>query len=261
MEVRGAAATAWAAELRAWRIPVDILAKAPESPWRFPPALFDFDSEAVRTPTHTRVSEALPTGGSLLDVGAGGGAASLPVAERASQVVAVDESEAMLERFAQAAERVGVAHIEVVGEWPEVALAVEPADVVVCANVVYNVADLGPFLAALTDHARLRVVVEASERHPLTATAPLWNRFHPDAPRPDGPLLDDLRAVLDEMGIECQMEAFERSRAFRIPREEIVAFVRRRLCVTADLDAEIDAWLGDPPTLGLNSMATLWWDV
>jgi hypothetical protein len=41
----------------------------------------------------------------------------------------------------------------------------------------------------------------------------------------------------------------------------LVAFVRRRLCVTADHDAEIDAWMGDPPSLGLDNMATLWWDV
>ncbi len=261
MEVRGAAATAWAAELRAWRVPDDILANAPESPWQFPAALFDYERGSAPTPTHSRVSEALPAGGSLLDVGAGGGAASLPMAERASHIVAVDESTAMLERFAQAAGRLGVAHVEVVGEWPEVALAVEPADVVVCANVVYNVPDLGPFLKALTDHARLRVVVEASARHPLTATAPLWNRFHPDAPRPAGPRIDDLLAVLGEMGVQCEMESFERPRAYRVPRDEIVAFVRRRLCVSADYDAEIDAWLGDPPTLGLDSMTTLWWDV
>jgi hypothetical protein len=31
--------------------------------------------------------------------------------------------------------------------------------------------------------------------------------------------------------------------------------------VTADHDAEIDAWMGDPPSLGLDNMATLWWDV
>jgi hypothetical protein len=28
-----------------------------------------------------------------------------------------------------------------------------------------------------------------------------------------------------------------------------------------DHDAEIDAWMGDLPSLGLDNMATLWWDV
>jgi hypothetical protein len=91
--------------------------------------------------------------------------------------------------------------------------------------------------------------------------APLWNRLHPAAPRPDGPSVDDLVAVLAEMGIRCQTEFFKRHRASRGTRAELVAFVRRRLCVTADHDAEIDAWMGDPPSLGLDNMATLWWDV
>lgn len=260
MKTEGPAATAWAGALRAWRIPDEILAAAPESPWQFPTALFDYDSSEEPTPTHTRVDEGLPAGGTLLDVGAGGGAASLPMAHRALRIVAVDESEVMLERFASAAARARVGHSEVVGRWPEASSAVDRADVVVCANVVYNVAEIAGFVTALTEHARLRVVLEASVRHPLTATASLWNRFHPAAPRPEGPDLEDIVAVLTEIAIAPHMEFFERRRVRHLPRDEVVAFVRRRLCVTPDRDAEIDAWLGDPPALGLDSMATLWWD-
>jgi hypothetical protein len=68
-----------------------------------------------------------------------------------------------------------------------------------------------------------RVVVEASARHPLTAMAPLWNRLHPAAPRPAGPSVDDLVAVLAEMGIRCQTEFFKRHRASRGTRAELVA--------------------------------------
>lgn len=256
----GTAAQGWARALEEWHIPPEILATAPESPWSFPPALFAFDDAGPTTPTHARVLEALPQGGTLLDVGAGGGGASLPAAGRAVKIVAVDQSEAMLAGFAEAAERAGVAHGEVVGGWPDVACEVEVADVVVCANVVYNVADLVPFLTALGEHARCRVVVEASQRHPLTATAPLWDRFHPTAPRPQGPRLEDLLAVLAEMGVPVKHETFSRHRPHRAPRDEIIPFIRRRLCVGAEHDPEIDAWLGDPPAFGLDSMATLWWD-
>lgn len=262
MAITGSAAQAWAAALAAWRIPPEILAAAPESPWSFPAALFAYDPTAPATPTHARVLDALPQGGTLLDIGAGGGGASLPAAGRAGRIIAVDQSEAMLQGFAEAAERAGVAHTEVVGDWPEVASQVEVADVVVCANVVYNVPDLVPFLSALSDHARHRVVVEASERHPLTATAPLWDRFHPRAPRPQGPGLDDLLTVLAEMGVPASHEMFSRTRhRHAAPREEVVPFVRRRLCVSADHDAEIDAWLGDPPRLGMDSMAAIWWEL
>jgi Methyltransferase domain len=158
--------------------------------------MFAFDHGAAATPTHNRVDEALPERGTLLDVGSGEGAASLPMAARASGIVAVDESEMMLKRFAEAAERAGAVHAEVLGEWPGVSASVAAADVVVCANVVYNIAGIVSFVTALVNHAQHRVVVEASARHPLTATAPLWNRFHPAAPRPDGPSVDDLVAVL-----------------------------------------------------------------
>ena len=60
------------------------------------------------------------------------------------------------------------------------------ADVVTCHNVLYNVPDLEPFLAALTGHARRQVVVELTAAHPLTSLNPLWLRFH-GLQRPTGP--------------------------------------------------------------------------
>ena len=44
--------------------------------------------------------------------------------------------------------------------WPDVASQAPPADVVVSSHVLYNVPDIGPFLVALHEHARRRVVVE-----------------------------------------------------------------------------------------------------
>ena len=90
----------------------------------------------------------------MLDVGVGGGAASLPLAPPAALLVGVDQSEGMLATFADACERRRVAHREVQGSWPDVAGQVEPADVVVCHHVLYNVADVVPFVEALSEHAR-----------------------------------------------------------------------------------------------------------
>ena len=54
------------------------------------------------------------------------------------------------------------------GRWPDVHARVEMADVAVCGHVVYNVADLGAFVTALTEHASRRVVLEFTEVHPQT---------------------------------------------------------------------------------------------
>ena len=68
------AAERWQAELAGWAIPDEILAQAPESPWGFPPELFAAPPDPIDTPSRDRALEALPPGGSVLDVGCGGGA-------------------------------------------------------------------------------------------------------------------------------------------------------------------------------------------
>ncbi|MBI4727966.1 MAG: hypothetical protein HY775_00455 [Acidobacteria bacterium] len=103
-----------------------------------------------------------------------------------ARVSGVDESPEMLEAFARRADAIGVAHAETCGRWPGVSGEVEPADVVVCHHVLYNVADLEPFLAALAARARRRVVIEISERHPWSWMSPFWRELHAVA-RPDRP--------------------------------------------------------------------------
>lgn len=255
------AAKRWADELAAWAIPQEILEGAPESPWGYPPALFRAaePGEAADTPSRRRALDVLPPGGSVLDVGAGGGAASLALVPPAGRVVAVDESAGMLAALAGAAEERGVAHQEVEGRWPDVAGAVRVADVVVCHHVLYNVPDLAAFALALTDHARRRVVVELTASHPLTAQASLWRHFH-GLDRPDGPTADDARAVLAEAGLVVAAEPFDTPHRRHRDRAEWVAFVRRRLCLTAERDPELDALLpADDATPVARTAVTLWW--
>jgi SAM-dependent methyltransferase len=233
----------WRAELDAWAIPEEILAAAPESPWGFPVGLFRVRAEraaATRTPSNLEALRWLPPGGTVLDVGAGGGAASLPLAGRAGRLVAVDESAAMAAAFLEAAAKAGVEAEAVTGRWPEAAGRVGPAEVVVCHHVFYNVADLAPFAAALTDHARRRVVVELTDRHPLAAQAPLWRRFH-GLERPAGPTADDAAAALRSLGLDPERQDWESAPRTGFDRlEDLVAFTRRRLCLPADRDDEVE---------------------
>jgi len=234
----------WRAQLEAWAIPEEILAAAPESPWGFPVGLFRARAERAGagrrpTPSNREAARWLPPGGGVLDIGAGGGAASLPLAGVAGRVVAVDESSAMVEAFLAAAAGAGLRAEGVQGRWPEVAGRVAPADVVVCHHVLYNVADLAPFAAALTDHARRRVVVELTDRHPLVGLAPLWRRFH-GLERPSGPTAGDAAAALRALGLDLRRQDWESDDRLGFDRfEELVAFTRRRLCLPADRDAEV----------------------
>jgi SAM-dependent methyltransferase len=247
----------------AWAIPPEILDSAPESPWGCPPGLFAraaeraVDAGAVApTPSLRRALEALGEGGSVLDVGAGGGAASLPLCPPATDVTAVDQSPQMLARFAELAERQGVRHREVEGLWPDVAGEVGAADVVVCNHVLYNVGDLLPFVTALTDHARRRVVVEITAMHPQALLNPLWEHFH-GVRRPTRPTAGDAAAVLRDLGLEVGVEEFDGPlRWHDHHHDERVAFTRRRLCLPPERDAEVAARL--PPPVPLPHV-TLWW--
>jgi SAM-dependent methyltransferase len=259
------AAERWTTALAAWAIPEDILTAAPESPWGF--AVEAFAAQAERalaepaTPTLRRVEEALPASGVLLDVGAGGGAASLPVARGAAKVIAVDQNTAMLDVFASlAATAAPDADVDVVqGTWPAAAAGVAIADVTVCANVAYNTSDLGAFVRALDAATRGRVVLELTAEHPQAWLAPLWRHFW-DIDRPSVPTAQDAIAVVAEIhGREIEWEAWSRdSSPLGLDPAGRIAQVRRRLCLPASADAEVERLLAAHAPQAF-AMVTAWW--
>lgn len=253
----------WRDDLAAWAIPPEILATAPESPWIHPVEMFTVTAEVPDSPSHRRAREALPEGGTVLDVGCGGGRAALALVPPAGRVVGVDQQEAMLERFAEAARARGVDCATVLGDWPEAAPRTPSADVVVCHHVVYNVADLEPFVRALAMHATRRVVLELPTTHPLSHMAPLWRAFW-DLERPTGPTAEDCLTVLREAGIDASMQTWVDdtfSARARLSPEQQAHFMRIRLCLPADRESDVAAFLeraGEPPA---RESATIWWDV
>ncbi len=256
------AASRWAELLSGWALPQAIIDQAPESPWGHEPRRFAVDESLDRGTMSARWAREVlpPVGGTVVDVGCGGGRSSLTLVPPASELIGVDRSGAMLDEFVQAANAAGVARRTVHGAWPEVSGQTPVADVVVCHHVLYDVPDVVPFVLALTAHAYLAVVVEVPTRHPMSAWSPAFHHFW-QLERPDGPTHRDLVAVLDELGLQPEFATSPRSAlpAYASNPEVFLAMARRRLCLSADRDEELAAWLAENPPPWPDTVATIRW--
>lgn len=256
-----AAADRWRENIRRSEMPQAILDAAPEPEFTLEPERFRWKPEQDATqpvrPSRRRALEALPDGGTVLDVGVGGGASSLGLVPRPGLIIGVDPLEGMLSSFAESAAAAGVALRTVLGSWPDVACEVGAADVAVCHHAIYRIEAIEAFVTALTDHARRRVVIEVSERSPLTALNPLRARIH-GLERPEWLVPESLQDVLAELGLAVEREDIVLPAQAQEVTPELVAFARRRLYVGPERDSEIEAFLRarEPQE---HRVAALWW--
>lgn len=262
----------WRDQLAAWAIPEHIIAAAPQSPWVLPRQVFarraDRLAKAPEGPSYRRAWAALDPPGSVLDVGSGAGAACIPLLPRTTALTAVDSDSDMLAMLASRASSLAGKVALVRGNWPDVAREAAPADLVTCYNVVFNVPDILPFLAALTASARRLVVTELTAEHPLVSMNELWLRFH-GLRRPDGPSAGLLLDILAAMGIQAGHENWQRpSGADYENFADLVEVTRVRLCLpperadeVADALTELGVDPGQPADLGTSGrdMVTIWW--
>ncbi|MFY9587996.1 MAG: class I SAM-dependent methyltransferase [Actinomycetota bacterium] len=257
------AAVDWAENLASWAIPQEILDAAPADPWEYHVDHFARVADRppdLSSPSYLRAMEGLPDGGTVLDIGCGAGAASLPLAHRAGRLIGLDESEGMLAAFAERARVAGVAHAEVQGRWPDARADVAAVDVVVSHHVLYNVRDIEPFVAALADHAGRRFVVEITAEHPRATENPLWRALH-GIERPTRPTADDAVAVMRDLGLEVGVERWRKAMVQAdLPREDLIKIVRVELCLPPERDPEIAKVLEEHPPPQDREVVTLWWD-
>jgi SAM-dependent methyltransferase len=263
----------WHDDLAAWAIPAEITAAVADSPWVLPRQVFarraDRMSAAPSGPSYRRALAALDLPGSLLDVGSGAGAACLPLLPRVTSLTAVDTDAGMLELLSKRASAAGIDARMVLGSWPQSAPQAGPADVVTCHHVTYNVADIGPFVTALTGCARRAVVVEMTADHPLVTLNALWLKFH-GLRRPEAPTAADLLEILEAMGLRPGHEGWTREGGQDYASfAELADVTRRRLCLPSERTAEVARALvesGADPQRPMDlassgrDVVTIWWD-
>lgn len=239
----------WRAQLAAWAIPEHITAAVTESPWVLPTQVFARRADQLSAKpvgaSFEQAWAALYPPGSVLDIGSGAGAASMPLAARTTELTAVDSSQRMLDLLGERAAARSLQVRCVTGAWPQAAVdeQLPPSDVVTCHHVLYNVPDLVPFLVAMTEHARRVVIVETTLTHPLTSLNDLWYQFH-GLRRPTGPTAADVLAILAAMGIRCDSRQWRRPGGPDYPdMAELVDVTRRRLCLPPERAGEVQSAL------------------
>ena len=167
---------------------------------------------------------------SALDVGGGAGRMALPMALKCEHVNVVEPSDSMITQLRESAMESGIDNVSVTqASWEDAKVAA--ADVVLCAHVVYGVADIEPFVRKLEAHANSLVVLLAFIESPMNRISRFWKPVHGDE-RIDMPALPELVNALWEMGIypDVQMLAPVMPDRFE-DREVALTQLRNRLYV------------------------------
>jgi SAM-dependent methyltransferase len=188
---------------------------------------FRDDPRRTKDPIVNLAREWLRPESTVLDVGGGAGRYALPFALAARQVTVVEPSPAMVKALQDSAREAGIENVSAVEEtWEEA--TVEPHDVVFCANVVYGVEEIGPFLRKLDEAAKEIVAVVVFMKAPPGMLTPLWNAVH-EEPRIDLPALPELLPVLWEMDLYPNVTMMPEPPQRRAPNMDVALAMARSL--------------------------------
>jgi hypothetical protein len=151
------------------------------------------------------------------------------------EVIALEPSAAMRAALAEEAASHGIANVWLVAaRWPPDDPALAEAvrsDVVLLANLGYDVEAIGPFLDALEAAARERCVAVLAAESPVKASHPFWPLVHGEE-RVALPSLPDFLDLLAARGRTMEVTRVERPARPYPSREAILAWLRNQLFVT-----------------------------
>jgi SAM-dependent methyltransferase len=161
----------------------------------------------------------------VLDVGGGAGRYGLPLALRSKHVTVVEPSPSMTDALNAACREAGIDNVSAIGaRWEDA--EVEPADMVLCANVVYGIADIEPFVRKLNEKARDTVAIVAHMDAPVSMMSPLWEAVYGEQ-RIDMPAMPKLLPALWEMGIFPNLNMLEPLGSRTVPNLAVALQIAR----------------------------------
>lgn len=227
-----AALADWAARVQADREQVERCREVEDPADFYAPVVHRFRVDPHRTDDdvlavlleHARADEA------WLDVGAGGGRYTLPIALRVRQVVAVEPSAAMADALRAGMAESGIGNIRVLrSRWP-VESDPPAADVSLLAHLGYDIAEIGPFLDALEAAARRLCIAVMGESAMTTVATLFWQGVHGE-PRVRLPALPELLVLLLVRARLPEVRLVDRVPSSFESVEEALAMARRQLWV------------------------------
>lgn len=223
-----AASAAWAARVRASKEQAKRLREVAEPADFYGPMARRFAQDPRRSGDAclARLSELAGTDETWLDIGAGGGRFSLPLALRVRHVHAVDPSPSMLAVLREGMAAHGIANVSLYErEWP---MDQPPAaDVALMAHVGYDIETFGAFLDAAEASAKRCVVVMRAAVN-ARASHILWPQIHGEARQPY-PMLQELLVLLVARGVVPEVTLVDRGSWGYVSREQLIDSARRLL--------------------------------
>ena len=197
--------------------------------------LFRADPTRTDEPVLVELLRAVQPGETWLDIGAGAGRYALPLARALARsggsVTAVDPSRGMLDALRETAAEHAIDNVRVVeGRWPDVAPEAGAADVALIAHVSYDIAEIGPFLAAMEAAARRLCVAVLMERQPSSIADVCWPSVWGEE-RVPLPALPEFVERLRAPGRRPVITMLEREPRRFASRDELEGFLRRQLWV------------------------------
>jgi SAM-dependent methyltransferase len=220
---------AWASRVRANREQVDRFREATPGDFYAPIAgMFRADPRRHDEPTLERLRALVQPEDVVLDIGAGGGRYTLPLALECREVIAIEPSAGMRQVLATGMAEHRIHNIQVLdGRWPEAAPGLA-GDVALISHLGYDVEDIGPFLDAMESAARRSCVAVLLSQPPPREADRFWPKVH-GVERAALPSLPEFLSVLLARDRLFEVQLVDRPPQAYTDPEQALTWLRQQL--------------------------------
>jgi SAM-dependent methyltransferase len=221
----------WARLVRQNREQAERFREAPERPDFYAPIASVFKSDPRKTgdPVLNILMEMSKPEDTWLDIGAGGGRYTLPLALRVREVTAVEPSSAMREVLSRGIADNNIKNIRILADrWP---MKESPqADVALISHVGYDIEDIGGFLEAMETSSRHRCVAVFRDGSPAAPANLFWPLVHGEE-RVPLPSLREFLVLQIARGHLCEVRLTTQDSPGYASTEVHIAFLRQQLFI------------------------------